>query len=148
MKVSTRVEYGVQALADIALYSETGDVVSAPDIAERQKISHKYLEQILTQLKHAGLIRAQNGLRGGYTLSRSADTIKVSEVLNALDNSILEEMDSSEDTTAGSLRSAVNDCLWKRLNLALREFAESRTLWDLIQECSEQISGGWDMYTI
>ena len=58
MKVSTRVEYGMQALADIALYSGTGDVVSAPDIAERQKISHKYLEQILTRLKHAGLIRA------------------------------------------------------------------------------------------
>ena len=148
MKVSTRVEYGVQALADIALYSGTGDVVPAPDIAERQGISQKYLEQILTQLKQAGLIRAQKGLRGGYTLSRPADRIKVSEILNALDHSILEEADCREESPERSLRRAMEDCLWKRLNLALIEFAESRTLWDIIQEYRERISGSWDMYTI
>ena len=43
MKVSTRVEYGMLALADIAMYAENGSSVSAPDIAERQDISHKYL---------------------------------------------------------------------------------------------------------
>ena len=48
MKVSTRVEYGMLALADIAIHSEGGGSVSAPDIAERQDISRKYLEQILT----------------------------------------------------------------------------------------------------
>ena len=89
MKVSTRVEYGMLALTDIALYSENGSSVSGPDIAERQNISQKYLEQILTHLKQAGLIRAQKGLRGGYTLSRPADSIRLSEVLNALDNGIL-----------------------------------------------------------
>ena len=46
MKVSTRVEYGMLALTDIALYSENGSSVSGPDIAERQNISQKYLEQI------------------------------------------------------------------------------------------------------
>ena len=64
MKVSTRVEYGLLALADIALYSENGTSVSGPDIAEREDISRKYLEQILTHLKQAGLIRAQKGLHG------------------------------------------------------------------------------------
>ena len=64
MRVSTRVEYGMLALADIVLYSENGTSVSAPEIAEREEISQKYLEQILTQLKQAGLIRAQKGLRG------------------------------------------------------------------------------------
>ena len=47
MKVSTRVEYGMLALTDIALYSDNGSSVSAPEIAERQNISQKYLEQIL-----------------------------------------------------------------------------------------------------
>ena len=76
MKVSTKVQYGMLALADIALYSENGSAVSGPEIAERQDISQKYLEQILTHLKQAGLIRAQKGLRGGYTLSRPADQVK------------------------------------------------------------------------
>lgn len=148
MRVSARVEYGVQALADIALYSENGSIVSAPEIAERQNISQKYLEQILTQLRQAGLIRAQKGLRGGYTLSRPAEKITISDILNALDNSILEETDPAEYGEQGSLRSAVNDCLWKPLNRSLTDFAGNRTLWDLIQECRERISGAWDLYTI
>ena len=111
MKVSTRVEYGMLALTDIALYAEKGSSVSAPEIAERENISRKYLEQILTHLKQAGLIRAQKGLRGGYVLSRSPGTIRLSEILNALDNSILEEMDAAGEEDGRSLRGAVNECL-------------------------------------
>ena len=148
MRVSTRVEYGMLALTDIALYSENGTSVSAPEIAERQNISQKYLEQILTHLKQAGLIRAQKGLRGGYTLSRAADQIRLSEILDALDNSILEETDAAGNGDQNSLRNAVNACLWMRLNHFLIEYAESKTLWDLMQECRERLAGDWDMYVI
>ena len=148
MKVSTRVEYGMLALTDIALYAEKGSSVSAPEIAERENISQKYLEQILTHLKQAGLIRAQKGLRGGYALSRSPETIRLSEILNALDNSILEEMDAAGEEDGRSLRGAVNECLWKKLNRSLIEFAENKTLQDFMQECRERISGGWDLYII
>lgn len=147
MRVSTRVEYGMLALTDIALYSESGSAESGPEIAERQEISQKYLEQILTQLKQAGLIRAQKGLRGGYTLARPADQIKLSEILNALDNGILEETDSAGETDGRSLRGAVNDCVWKELNHSIKIFAESRTLLDIMQKCRE-LSGNWDMYVI
>ncbi len=147
MKVSTRVEYGMLALTDIALYSENGSSVSGPDIAERQNISQKYLEQILTHLKQAGLIRAQKGLRGGYTLSRPADSIRLSEVLNALDNGILERT-SSVQAGDGSLRGAVNACLWEKMNSALIHFAESKTLADFMQECRNQMTGDWDLYII
>ena len=146
MKVSTRVEYGMLALADIAIHSEGGTSVSAPDIAERQNISQKYLEQILTHLKQAGLIRAQKGLRGGYALARGADRISIAEILNALDSDILEDVEDAG--TERNLRSAVNACLWKKLNRLLAEFAESKTLADFIQECREQISGDWDLYII
>lgn len=148
MKVSTRVEYGMLALTDIALYAKDGSSVSAPEIAERQDISPKYLEQILTQLRQAGLIRARKGLRGGYTLTRPAERIRLSEIFNALDSSILEEMDATGNSEAQGLRIAVTDCVWKRLNRSITEFAESKTLWDILQECREQLSGGWDMYTI
>ena len=148
MKISTRVEYGMLALADIALYAENGASVSAPDIAERQNISQKYLEQILTQLKQAGLIRAQKGLRGGYALSREADKISIAEILNALDNSILEELSISEGETGRSLRSAVNTCLWERMNGLLLDFAKNKTLSEFIQECRDRLSGEWDLYII
>ena len=146
MKVSTRVEYGMLALADIAIHSGDGTSVSAPDIAERQDISRKYLEQILTHLRQAGLINAQKGLKGGYTLSRPAGSIRLSEVLNALDNSILEETET--DTDGQSLRGAVNACLWQELNRSMTEFAESRTLEALTEECENHLAGSWDMYMI
>ena len=110
MKVSTRVEYGMLALTDIALHSENGSSVSAPDIAERQGISQKYLEQILTHLKQAGLIRAQKGLRGGYALTRPAGKIRLSEILNALDNSILEETGAGSGETLRDAASLTDNC--------------------------------------
>ena len=146
MRVSTRVEYGMVALTDIALYSEHGSSVSAPDIAERQHISQKYLEQILTHLKQAGLIRAQKGLKGGYALSRPADDIRLSDVLNALDTGILAEQDASGE--AYGLRGAVNACLWQKLNRGLTEFAESKTLSEFVQECKNQTTDSWDLYVI
>ena len=145
MKVSTRVEYGMLALTDIALHSENGSSVSAPDIAERQGISQKYLEQILTHLKQAGLIRAQKGLRGGYALTRPAGTIRLSEILNALDNSILEETGTGN---RGTLRDAVNACLWQKMNRTMIDFAESKTLSEFLTDCRQQLTGEWDLYEI
>ena len=148
MKVSTRVEYGMLALTDIALYSDNGSSISAPEIAERQKISQKYLEQILTHLKQAGLIRAQKGLRGGYALTRTADKISIAEVLNALDSDILDEMSNTGNETERNLRNAVSVCLWEEMNRLLIEFAERKTLSDFMQECRNQMSGEWDLYII
>ena len=132
MKVSTRVEYGMLALTDIALYSDHGSSVSAPEIAERQNISQKYLE----------------GLRGGYALTRTADKISIAEVLNALDSDILDDMNHTGNETERNLRKAVNACLWEKMNRLLTEFAEHKTLSDFIQECRDQMSGEWDLYII
>ncbi len=145
MKVSTRVEYGMLALTDIALHSENGSSVSAPDIAERQGISQKYLEQILTHLKQAGLIRAQKGLRGGYALTRPAGKIRLSEILDALDNSILEKPGTGN---SGTLRDAVNACLWQKMNRTMIDFAESKTLSEFLTDCRQQLTGEWDLYEI
>ena len=146
MKFSTRVEYGMIALTDIALHSESGSSVSAPDIAERQGISQKYLEQIMTHLKQAGIIRAQKGLRGGYTLARPADKIRLSEILNALDSSILEK--TKPQGTGGTLREAVDTCLWQKMNRSMIDFAENKTFSEFLSECREQLQGEWDFYVI
>ena len=148
MIVSTRVEYGMMALLDIANNSENHVSVSTTEIAERQNISQKYLEQILPLLRQAGLIRAQKGLRGGYSLSRSANVIKLSEVLNALDGSILAGMEVAEDGQGGSLRGVINECLWESINERIREYAKNRTLGDLLEECRRKAAGSWADYVI
>ncbi len=141
MKISTRVEYGIIALADIAMYGADGKTVSSSDISERQDISQKYLEQIIISLRQGGFVKGQKGSRGGYLLSRPADKIYLSEILNALDNSIL--ADTVEDTpeNQAGMRSSVNCCLWDKINSYMRSFAEQMTLADLI---AEYRSGGGD----
>ena len=142
MKVSTRVEYGVIALVDIALYSENGNSVSTIDIAKREGISKKYLEQIFPLLKMAGFIKAQKGIGGGYTMARKAETIRMSEVVNALDNSILDDMDDDESDTS-SLGYVVNSNLWGDLNHTIKSFLEKLTLAEnhVLQFCYSEYPG-------
>ena len=146
MKVSTRVEYGLIALTDIALHGGDSKSVSGPEIAQRQNISNKYLEHILLLLRQAGFIKAQKGLRGGYTLSRPAEDISLAEVLNALDQNILSEMDDSNE--GGQLREIINRCFWNRINEKLYEYADDLKLSDFANGCRNSFSDKWDMYVI
>lgn len=144
MKVSTRVEYGLIALTDIAIYGADGVSVSAPEIAQRENISHKYLEQILMLLRQAGFIKAQKGLRGGYALVCSPDKITLYDVLNALDKSILADMDTKNEAELGV---AVNECFWEKINGNLSSYTKNLTLADFATQCRDA-SGTWDMYVI
>ena len=143
MKISTRVEYGLIALADIAINCEDGKTVSSADIAQRQNISQKYLEQIIMGLRQGGFVRGQKGSRGGYMLSRPAGKMYLSDILNALDNSILADVsdDSDEDNDKNDIRSSVNTCLWDKLNGYMRTFTGQLTLADLINEYKDNSDG-------
>ena len=146
MRVSTRVEYGLIALADIVIHCEKGQSVSAPDIAKRQNISHKYLEHILLPLRQAGFITAQKGLRGGYVLSCKPDQVKLTDVLNALDNTILAEME--KDESEGNLRSVINGFFWQEINSNLKDYTDRMSLSDFVSQCRNGVSEGWDLYVI
>ena len=148
MRVSTRVEYGVLALVDIALNSVGGSSVSAIDISERQGISKKYLEQILPLLKQAGLIKAHKGLGGGYSLCCNSDKVKMTDVLNALDTSILEPMEYEQSDSSKELSRAINKCLWGPINERMRELTDGMSLSEFSQKCGNQMTNGWDMYII
>lgn len=145
MKITTRVEYGLAALADIALHSAGGQNVSTPDIAQRQHISQKYLEQILMLLRQSGFVKAVKGQHGGYILSKPADSIRLSDVLNTLDNNIL--ADAAEIEADTGLRPSVKTCLWDKMNAYLRNFTENLTLSDFLEQCGNPAESG-DLYTI
>ena len=146
MKVSTRVEYGLIALTDIVLYGENGSAVSAPDIAQREKLSHKYLEQILLSLRQAGFIAAQKGVRGGYVLAKPAENISMREVLNALDNTILAGMD--DDMERDGLRFVIKNCFWNEINRNLNKYTGELKLSDFAGQCRNSFADVWDNYVI
>ena len=87
MKLSTKGRYGLRALIDLAQYSEETPV-SITSISKRQDISERYLEQLMSMLKKAGIVKSIRGANGGYILARDAKEISVGEVLRALEGSL------------------------------------------------------------
>jgi Rrf2 family cysteine metabolism transcriptional repressor len=84
MKLSKRGEYGLRALQDLTIHHGVGPVPNK-DLAERNNIPPKFLEQILLTLKHGQIIRSQKGPRGGYYLARPPEQITLAEVVRLLD---------------------------------------------------------------
>ena len=80
MKISTRGRYALRTMVDLAQHSDEG-LVTLKDVAARQELSQKYLEQIVTQLSKAGLIKGVRGPQGGYRLNREPKDYSVAEIL-------------------------------------------------------------------
>jgi Rrf2 family protein len=84
MKLSKRGEYGLRALQDLAAHYGAG-AVSNKDLAERNNIPSRFLEQILLTLKHGQIVRSQKGPRGGYYLARPPQQVTLAEIVRLLD---------------------------------------------------------------
>lgn len=87
MKLSKRSENGLKALIDLAAFYGQG-VVQAPQIAKKHGISTKFLEQILLDLRRAGIVHSRQGIHGGYYLARSPDEVTIGQVVRILDGTI------------------------------------------------------------
>ena len=139
MKINTKVELGIVALTDIGIHSEDGTAVRSSDIARRQNISQKYLEQILLVLRQGKFVRSHKGIYGGYRLSRPANKILLCDILNTLDNNILANTYEKCDGHPDGIRESVNNCLWSNLNSNMLRFIENMTLDDLIKEYKQSL---------
>lgn len=84
MKVSMKIDYGVRALVDLAVH-ERGRLIQTSEIALRQSIPEPFLDQVLTTLRKAGLIRSRRGPQGGHTLARPAAEITMADAVEALE---------------------------------------------------------------
>ena len=87
MKISTKGRYALRLMLDLAL-AEPGEPIPLRNVAERQDISDKYLEQIVTPLSRAGLVRSIRGAGGGYMLTRAPSQYTVGEILRPLEGSL------------------------------------------------------------
>jgi Rrf2 family iron-sulfur cluster assembly transcriptional regulator len=143
MKLTTKGRYAVQAMADIAANATGGEgaalPVSLPDVAARQGISAGYLEQLFAKLRRAGLVASARGVAGGYRLARAADAIRVSEIIEAVDEEIATTACRGADagcqgaSLSGRARCLTHD-LWDELGRQIELFLAAVTLEDVIKK--------------
>ncbi len=132
MKISTKGRYALRIMLDLAL-SDTGKPVRVKEIASRQGISEKYMEQIISVLNKAGFVRSIRGPQGGYFLARKPSEYTAGMILRLTEGSMV-PVDCLEFEKPGCTRQS--DCatflLWKRLDEALRGVIDTVTLEDLV----------------
>ncbi len=148
MRISAKGEYAMKAMLDLALYYEKG-LIPIQEIAERQGIPHRYLEQVLLLLKRAGFLASKRGLAGGYHLLRSPREITVGSVLWAIEGS-LERVGPGKRRTRGSALDHSRDLdeLWEQVWTAVSEVVDRITFEDLCQRVEARRSALRPMYHI
>jgi Rrf2 family cysteine metabolism transcriptional repressor len=132
LKVSTRVRYGTRALVHIAELHPS-HAVPVKLIARAQGLSVKYLEHIVSSLKAAGLIRSVRGMQGGYALARPPRSIRLDEVVRALDGPpvIVECVDNPESCCRNTICPTRD--VWIRVRKAIDGVLSGTTLEDLVE---------------
>ena len=121
------------ALADLALEG-ADDYVSLTEISGRQKISLAYLEQLFVKLRRAGLVDSVRGPGGGYRLARSAHEIRVSQILEAVDEDIdaMSRGFSLPGANSGSRAQSLTNRLWEGLSAQIYVFFHGIRLSDIV----------------
>lgn len=138
MKLSTKGRYGLRALLDLALHSES-EAVSIASIAARQNISESYLEQLIAKLKKAGLVSSVRGAGGGYVLAKSPEEISVGDILRALEGNLdpVQCPGLSEENGCSGSDICVTKYVWKRINDSINQTVDEIKLSQLVEESRE-----------
>lgn len=137
MKISTKGRYGLKAMIDIGAYSVDNNCVCIKNIAERQGISENYLEQLIAQLKKAGLVASIRGANGGYILTRATNEITVGDVLRALEDDLQVTKcagQSFDSCGNSSCNKCVTKNVWEKLTESVNSAADSITLSELVND--------------
>jgi Rrf2 family protein len=131
MRVSAKVDYALRAIVELAA-TESGGLVKSERLATAQAIPPKFLESILLELRHAGLIASQRGADGGYKLGRPAAEITVADVIRAVEGPIATIRGARpEDVTYEGSAAGLRD-IWIDLRTAMRGVLENTTVADLV----------------
>lgn len=136
MKISTKGRYALRMIVDLAVHHDEG-YISLKDIAERENISKKYLEQIVPMLNKSGVLRTNRGNKGGYILAVSPDKITVADILIATEGSLAPVTCLDYEPNECP---RVNECstlyVWEGLYKVVREYLGGITVKDIIDHIS------------
>ena len=143
MKISTKGRYALRLMLDVALNSH-GSAVPLRDVAQRQDISDKYLEQIVTQLSRAGLVRSVRGAGGGYLLTRDPAEYTVGEILRTLEGNLAPVSCVDQDDVCRCDRAdrCVTVEVWRDIQSAVAGVVHNLTLADLVARYHEKCPQG------
>ena len=141
MRLSTKTRYGVRAVFDIAFHN-AGGPTQAKDIARREEIPLRYLEQIFQELKRAGIVDSRRGPRGGYYLRLPPEQIRLGDIVRALQGPIEEIFapDDADEPVATTKRKAhptarqVTASLWKELAGQVAGWFDGVSVSDLVKK--------------
>ncbi len=138
MKISTKGRYALRLMIDLG-ENNTGTPVSLRDVAKRQGISEKYLEQIISILNKAGYVRSVRGAQGGYLLRREPKEYTVGDILRLTEGS-LAPVTCVEDEEMPCERqdNCVTVIVWKKINEAINNVVDNITLQDLVDWQNEK----------
>ena len=138
MKISTKGRYALQLMLDLATYN-TGGPVSLKDVARRQEISDKYLEQIIAVLNKAGYVRSIRGAQGGYVLKKEPSEYTVGMILRLTEGDLAPVacVSGEGDDVCVQKDSCVTIRIWQQINDAVNEVIDHITLADMLQWQSE-----------
>ena len=136
MLVSTKGRYALRTMVDLAIHGD-GEPVKIKDIANRQGISGKYLEQIINPLTKSGLVKSFRGAQGGYTLTNPPEATTVGEILRVLEGS-LSPVDCVDHPNCANSDHCVSLSIWKKMKVALDEVVDNITLADMAAEYAEK----------
>lgn len=134
MRVSTKGRYALRMMVDLAMTQDTG-YISLRDVSERQEISMKYLEQIVSSLTHAGMLSSIRGPQGGYRLVKPPAEYTVGEILRVTEGS-LAPLNCVENGSSPCVRAKSCPVLpfWEGLYQHILSYMDSKTLEDLVAQ--------------
>jgi len=147
MKLSTRVRYGLRALAELASVQEESPVL-LDSVARQQGISRKYLDAIFARLKAAGIVTSSRGAGGGFLLARAPADITVAEVYRGLEGPIRMVDCRRQERHCGWQENCPTTEVWSDLSVLMYEYMQSITIAELVKRKREKEDNSSLMYYI
>lgn len=136
MLISSRGQYAIRILLDLAIH-ENGSAINVKTIAERQKLSEKYMEQILSVLQKAGFVVSTRGYHGGYHLTQKPENYAIGKILRTVDGPLIPAT-QQEDIQERPVELVVKE-LWGNLQTQIEQTLDSVTLLDLMNSYNDKI---------
>ena len=134
MKLSTKSEYGLRAMLNIAM-NGSDSAISIKDISKKEGISVAYLEQLMNKLMHNGLVESIRGPKGGYRLSKETDAITVGDIVKTLEGDLYPvhcvAIQKGSRNTCKKSKGCVPKLVWMKLAKTIGDYLDSITLEEL-----------------
>ncbi|MBC3805428.1 Rrf2 family transcriptional regulator [Acetobacterium fimetarium] len=137
MKISTKGRYALRLMLDLAV-NNTGEFIPIKRIAERQEISEKYLEQIITQISRAGFVKSVRGSQGGYQLAHKPEDYTVGMILRLMEGELSPVACLDEPGGCERADRCVTVEVWQAIKEAVENVVDNITLADLVKRYQEK----------